>query len=106
MSSASTGGQRAQAFFKTASDAALKNNFDYAIQMYQEACKLSPENLLYRQALRGVARKKFANTPAKVGRMVTARTHPIRLRAKTAKAKGQWAYVLEVCEEVFAYNPW
>jgi tetratricopeptide (TPR) repeat protein len=98
--------QRAQAFFKTANDAALKSNFDYAIQMYQEACKLVPDNLLYRQALRGIERKKFGNNPAKVGRMAGARVQPVRLRAKTGKAKGQWPYVLEVCEEAFVYNPW
>src|SRR5579864_5299974 len=97
---------RAQALFKTVSDAAQKNNLDYAIQMYQDACKLDTGNLLYRQALRMVERRKFANNPGKVGRLVGARNHPIRLRAKTAKAKGQWTHVLEVCEEAFVHNPW
>jgi tetratricopeptide (TPR) repeat protein len=106
MSGVNPGEQRAQAFFKTGNDAAMKNNFDYAIQMYQEACKLVPDNLLYRQALRGIERRKFGNLPAKVGRLVGARVQPIRLRARTAKAKGQWGHVLEVCEEAFAYNPW
>lgn len=98
--------QRAQAFFRTGNDAALKNNFDYAIQMYLEACKLEPENLLFRQALRGAERRKFGNNPAKVGRMVGARNQPIRMRANIAKAKGQWQHVLEVCEEAFVNNPW
>jgi tetratricopeptide (TPR) repeat protein len=98
--------QRAQVYFKTGNDAALKSNFDYAIQMYQDACKLVPENLLYRQALRGVERRKFNNDPAKVGRLVGAKLQPARLRISTAKAKGQWAHVLEVCEEVFVHSPW
>jgi tetratricopeptide (TPR) repeat protein len=98
--------QKAQMFFKYGNDAAMKNNFDYAIQMYQEACKLAPEDLKYRQALRGIERRKFGNEPAKVGRLAGARIQPIRLRLKTAKAKGQWAHALEVCEEVFAHDPW
>jgi tetratricopeptide (TPR) repeat protein len=98
--------QRAQALFKTGNDAALKNNLDYAISMYQDACKLAPENLLYRQALRGVERRKFGNDPAKVGRFIGARLQTIRLRSRTAKAKGQWAHVFEVCEEAFVHNPW
>lgn len=98
--------QRAQAFFRTGNDAALKNNFDYAIEMYLESCKLEPENLLFRQALRGIERRKFGNNPAKVGRLVGARNQPIRLRANYAKAKGQWHHVLEVCEEAFVHNPW
>jgi tetratricopeptide (TPR) repeat protein len=84
----------------------LKNNFDYAIQMYTEACKLDPESLIYRQALRGAERRKFGNEPSKVGRLVGARTQPIRLRARGAKAKGQFAQAIEICEEAFAHNPW
>ncbi len=45
--------QRAQIYFQTGNDAALKSNFDYAIDMYKQACKLVPDNLVYRQALRG-----------------------------------------------------
>ncbi|HEV3165973.1 MAG TPA: tetratricopeptide repeat protein [Isosphaeraceae bacterium] len=98
--------QRAQVFFKTGNDAASKNNFDYAIQMFQEACKLVPDNLSYRNALRSIERRKFGNDPAKVGRLVGARNQPIRMRAKHAKSKQRWADVLEVCEEAFAHNPW
>jgi tetratricopeptide (TPR) repeat protein len=98
--------QRAQQLAKTGSDAALKNNFDYAVEMYQEACKLDPENLGYRQSLRVIERRKFGNDPSKVGKMVGARNQPIRARAKVAKAKGQWTHVVEVCEEAFVHNPW
>ena len=63
--------------------------------MYQEACKLEPDNLIYRQALRDVERRKFNNEPAKVGRLVGARTQPIRMTARSAKSKGNWAEALE-----------
>ena len=55
--------QKAKTFFTYGNDAALKSNHDYAIQMYKEACKLAPDNLTYRQALRGIARRKFNNEP-------------------------------------------
>jgi hypothetical protein len=51
--------QKAKTFFTYGNDAALKSNRDYAIQMYKEACKLAPDNLVYRQALRGITRGKF-----------------------------------------------
>jgi tetratricopeptide (TPR) repeat protein len=55
--------QKAKAFFTYGNDAALKSNHDYAIEMYKEACKLAPDNLVYRQALRGIARRKSNDDP-------------------------------------------
>ena len=98
--------QMAQAFFESGNQAALKNQYEYAIQMYRDACKLVPEALLYRQALRGVERRQFGNDPAKVGRMAGAKTQPIKLRARAAKAQGHWGQVLEVCEVAFVHNTW
>lgn len=98
--------QKARTFFKYGNDAALKDNYDYAIQMYKEACKLHPDNLVFRQALRGIERRKFGNDPAKVGMLVGARNQPIRLRARAARSRGHHAHALEVCEEAFGNNPW
>lgn len=98
--------EKAKTFFKYGNDAALKGNYDYAIQMYQAACKLVPDNLIYRQSLRGTERRKFGGEPSKVGRLVGARNQPIRMRARSAKGKGQWAQAIEVCEEAFVNNPW
>ena len=98
--------ERARAFFERTADAAKTDNPDYAIKMFQDACKLSPGNLSYRQSLRSVQRKKFGNDPKKVGRMAGVRVQGIRLRIKTAKAKHHWAHVLDVCEEAFTINPW
>jgi tetratricopeptide (TPR) repeat protein len=98
--------ERAKTYFQYGNDAALKNNHDYAVNMYQSACKIDPGNLIYRQALRGIERRKFGNDPAKVGKLVGMKTNPIRLKAKAPKAKGNWKGVLETCEEVFVLNPW
>lgn len=65
--------QKAQTFFQYGNDAALKSNFDYAIEMYKRACKIVPDNLVYRQALRGIERRKFNGDPSKVGMLVVRR---------------------------------
>jgi tetratricopeptide (TPR) repeat protein len=98
--------ERAKTYFQYGNEAALKNNIDYAVNMYQSACKIEPDNLIYRQALRGIERRKFSNDPAKVGKLVGMKTNPIRLKSKASKAKGNWKHVIEVCEEVFVFNPW
>jgi tetratricopeptide (TPR) repeat protein len=98
--------QRAEVLFKTGVDAAQKSNYDYAIQMIRESCKLEPDNLRYRKTLREIERRRFNNDPAKVSRMVVTKNGPIRTRAKMAKAQSQWAHVLDVCEEAFVNNPW
>ena len=74
--------------------------------MYQEACKLEPENLMYPPGARGDRAKKFGNDRSKVGRLVGARTQPIRMRARSARSKGHCTQALEICEEAFAHNPW
>jgi tetratricopeptide (TPR) repeat protein len=98
--------EKAKTFFQYGNDAAMKSNFDYAIQMYKEACKLAPDNLLYRQALRGIARRKFGNEPSKVGRLVGARLQPIRMSARSSQKKGKYAEALATCEDGFTHNPW
>jgi len=98
--------QKAETFFQYGNDAALKGNLDYAIDMYRQACKLVPDHLSYRQALRGVQRRKFSNDPSKVGMLAGARNQPIRMRARSARSKGQLTQALDICEEAFTLNPW
>ncbi len=98
--------EKARTFFQYGNDAALKSNFDYAIDMYKQACKLAPDNLPYRQALRGITRRKFNNEPAKVGRLVGARMQPIRMSARSSKNKGKFGEALATCEDGFTHNPW
>lgn len=107
MSSASeTNKIKAQKLFQFGNEAALKQNLDYAIEMYQQSCKLEPENLLYRQALRAVEKKKLGNDPAKVGRLAAAKNQAILFRTRSPKSKGNFAQVLEICEEAFVNHPW
>lgn len=98
--------QKAKTFFQYGNDAALKENPDYAIAMYRQACKIAPDNLIYRQALRGVERKRFNNDPKKVGMLVSVKNQTILMSAKSARSKGKHQEALESCEDAFANNPW
>jgi tetratricopeptide (TPR) repeat protein len=98
--------KKAKTFFQYGNEAAMKSNFDYAIEMYRQACKFAPDNLVFRQALRGVQRRKFNNDPSKVGMLAGARNQTIRMRARSARGKGHHAQALEICEEAFTNNPW
>ena len=97
---------KAKAFFGYGNAAAQKGDDVYAAQMYREACKLKPDNLAYRQSLRGVQRRKFANDPSKVGRMVGLKIQPLRVKVGMAKSRQKWGEALDLCEEIFAVNPW
>ena len=97
---------KAKAFFGYGNDAAQKGNDVYAAQMYKEACKIKPDNLAYRQSLRGVQRRKFNNDPSKVGRMVGLKLQPLRVKISMAKRSQKWPEALDLCEEVFVHNPW
>ena len=98
--------QKAASFFRHANEAALKGNFPYAIQMLCDAMKNDPENLLYRQTLRGVERRTFNNEPGKVGLFAAAKTKPIHLRIRGEKSRKHWTRVLECCEDAFRIHPW
>jgi tetratricopeptide (TPR) repeat protein len=98
--------EKARTFFQYGNDAALKSNYDYAINMYKEACKRAVDNLQFRQALRGVQRRKFGNDPSKVGRLVGMTNKPIHMKARSARGKEKYAHALEVLEDAFTNNPW
>ena len=98
--------QKAKTFFQYGNDAAMKSNLDYAIAMYRQACKLVPDNMVYRQSLRGVERKKFNNDPKKVGMLVGVKNQPLLMQAKSARSKGKFHEALEHCEDAFVNNPW
>ena len=80
--------QKAKTFFQYGNDAMMKSNLDYAIAMYRQACKAVPDNMMYRQSLRGAERKKFANDPKKVGMLVGVRNQPILMR-RSRRAQGE-----------------
>lgn len=97
---------KAQALFEKGREAALKNNADYAIDMFTQALKIEPENLNFRSHLRGVMRLRYGNDPSKVGWVAVGKARKARIGVGISKSRGKWADVLEQCEEVFKHNPW
>jgi tetratricopeptide (TPR) repeat protein len=98
--------QKAKTFFQYGNDAMMKSNIDYAIAMYRQATKSVPDNMMYRQSLRGAERKKFNNDPKKVGMLTGVKNQPLLMQAKSARSKGKHHEALEHCEDAFANNPW
>ncbi|WP_165245041.1 tetratricopeptide repeat protein [Paludisphaera soli] len=97
---------KARTFFQYGNDAATKSNFAYAIDMYKQACKLAPDNIPFRQALRSVQRRKFGNEPSKVGRLVGMTNKPLHMKARSARGKQNYTTCLEILEDAFTNNPW
>ena len=57
--------------WRTGTEAMQKENWQYAVQMFQQCVRFEPGNLLFRQTLRGVEKKMYGNnkTGAKMGGM-------------------------------------
>ena len=91
--------------WKRGSEALGRENWDYAIQMFTQAATLEPDNLVYRQSLRGAECRKYKNN--KTGaRMASAKLLGIRGRIKKAKLKEDWKTADIEAEKGLAINPW
>ena len=53
--------QNAQRCFKAATEAMSKENWDYAIAMFGQCATFVPDNVMYRQNLRGCEFRKYNN---------------------------------------------
>jgi tetratricopeptide (TPR) repeat protein len=91
--------------WRTGNDAMQNENWDYSIQMFSQCVKIEPDNILFRQALRGVEMKKYGNnkTGAKMGGM---KLMGPRGRIKKARMSKNWDAVDKAAEDGLAINPW
>lgn len=91
--------------FRRGTEAMQKENWDYAIQMYLQCVRMVPDNLLFRQTLRGCEKKKYGGnkTGAKMGGM---KLMGPRGRIKKGQMKKDWPAVDQASEEGLAINPW
>lgn len=80
-------------------------NWDYSIQMFSQCVTFEPDNLLFRQALRGVEMKKYGDNKAgaKMGGM---KLMGPRGRIKKARLSKNWEAIDKAAEEGLAINPW
>jgi tetratricopeptide (TPR) repeat protein len=96
---------KAQKLYLHGLEALKRGNFDYAIELLQEACTLAPDQLMFRRALRAAARQKYGNQrPSKLSR--TLGTLRARTALKAALARGQHHRALQLCEAILALDPW
>ena len=84
-----------------------KKNFDYAIKMHGSAVQLVPDNLMFRQTLRGCERYLYANNKkgATFARL-RLRLKGIRGKIRKARSKSDWTALDRAAEAGLTVNPW
>src|ERR671922_1347246 len=91
--------------FERANQVVATGNFDYAIHLLLDCCKLDPANLLYRQALRRTEKARYRNN-LRGSWLAWLTTWPTRARLKTALRAREYLKALEHGEQILARNPW
>lgn len=90
--------------FKKGTEAMVKQNWDYAIEMFGQSVKFAPDNLMFRQTLRGVERRKYPKgTGAKMAGM---RLMGVKASIKKARMTKNWANLDLSAEEGLTLVPW
>lgn len=90
---------------KRATEAMSKQNWDYAVEMFSTCVKMVPDNLAYRQALRGCVRKKYKDNKSGAS-MAFLKVSGIRSRIKKARGAKNWVDMDLAAEEGLIVNPW
>ena len=94
----------AQDCFRKGTEAMAKQNWDYAIEMFGQSVKFAPSNLLFRQTLRGVERRKYPKgTGAKMAGM---RLMGVKASIKKSRMTKNWVNLDQSAEEGLMLVPW
>ena len=93
--------------FRKGNDAMEKKNFDYAVEMYSSSVQLVPDNLMFRQTLRGCERYLYENNKkgATLARLRLRLTGVYR-KIRKARSKSNWTAVDQAAEKGLTLNPW
>ena len=91
--------------WRKGTEAMAKENWDYAIDMFTKSVVLVPDNLTYRQTLRGCQRRKY-NDNGSGARMAGVKLMGIRGKVKKAKLQKNWKSVDQASEAGLRVNPW
>ena len=84
--------------FRKGTEAMSRQNWDYAVDMFDKSVMLVPDNLMYRQTKRGCSENKYDNN--KTGkRMAGMKMMGIKGRIKKSRMKKDWPGVDRACEE-------
>jgi len=91
--------------WKTATEALQREQFDYAVEMLFKAMQLVPDNVAYRQTLRGACRKLHGDN-GKGAKMAGMKLMGIRGKLKKARMSKDWKTANTLAEEGLRINPW
>ncbi len=91
--------------WKRGSEAMVKENWNYAIEMFRQSVNLIPDNLTYRQTLRGVEKRKYKDN-GKGAMMASMKTRTVKLSIKKSSMSKDWDKVDQLAEDGLAINPW
>src|SRR5262245_57386676 len=78
--------------WRKGNEALPKENWDYAIQMYFTSAKVVPDNLMYRQSLRGAEYKKYGDNK-KGAAMASMKLMGTKGKIKKCRMSKDWAGV-------------
>lgn len=90
---------------KKAQEAMSKGSWDYACEMWGTAVKMSPDNLMFRQSLRGCQRKKYKDNKTGAS-MAFLKVNGVRSKIKKARTAKNWVEMDAAAEEGLMINPW
>lgn len=91
--------------WRKGTEAMSRENWDYAVDMFARAVALMPDNVAYRQTLRGAECRKYDNNKSGA-RMAGMRLMGIRGKIKRARMRPDWKEVDRLAEEGLKVNPW
>jgi tetratricopeptide (TPR) repeat protein len=91
--------------WKKGTEAMAKENWAYAVAMFSKSVELEPDNVAYRQHLRGVEYRLHKNNKS-VGRLASMKLMPVKGRIKKARMQQKWVELDRAAEEGLAVNPW
>jgi tetratricopeptide (TPR) repeat protein len=82
-----------------------KQNYDYAIEMYRKAVQLAPDNLTFRQSLRGAEYKMYDDNKSGA-KFASIRLTGVRNTIRKLRKAKDWPAVDLAAEEGLTVNPW
>lgn len=92
--------------YKKGTEAMSKESWDFAVTMFGQAVALVPDNVVYRQTLRGAEFRKYNNNKKGAGATSFLSLSSARSKVKKAKSQKNWDEVDKAAEEGMAINPW
>lgn len=90
---------------KRGTEAMQREQWDYAVEMFTQSVKLVPDNVLFRQSLRGATRRMYKDNGSGA-KMAGMKLMKVRGRLKKAQMSKKWEAIDAIAEEGLRINPW